>query len=332
MGPTAAPVSSPAEAAAPGRAHAARPVRCPGCALTGSVVIDTVPVPFLASLWRSRLGIALPDTGPAAFDLRHCPGCDLRFFDPLLPGDGRLYARLQRFPWYYLGDKDEYDLAARHVGPDHAVLEVGAARGAFARRIRCARYVGLELSEEAILAARAEGLDVRAEPVESFAAAHGGAFDRVCLFQVLEHVPNPREFLAACASCAGAGGLVIVSVPSEDAFLGDEVNAILNLPPHHLTRWTDRALAAAVAAAGLEPLALVHEPLADRHVANCARARTQAALQRLARRRRRLVDPLLASLWIRVLVAAAALPRERRLRRTRLRPWGHSITAICRKP
>jgi len=305
---------------------------CPLCGLGGSLPVAEVPGDALRRLWRSRLEIEVPAEWPPRFTLRECAGCTLRFYDPVCVGAGEFYSRLQRFAWYYLEEKDEYALAARRIGPDHAVLEVGAGRGAFARRIACASYTGLELSEAAAREARERGLDVRVESIEVFVRERAGQFDRVCLFQVLEHVPNPREFLRACADCVGSGGLLIVSVPSEDSFLREETNAVLNLPPHHQTRWTDRALAAALTALGFELLELAPEPLADHHLVNCARARAQTTLRRLLRRDYRLVDPLFAMLPMRAAVAAASLPYERRLRRSRLLTRGHSVTAIGRKP
>ena len=36
------------------------------------------------------------------------------------------------------------------------------------------------------------------------------------------------------------GGRIIISVPSEDSFLKYAINSVLNLPPHHVTRWPDK--------------------------------------------------------------------------------------------
>ncbi len=85
-------------------------------------------------------------------------------------------------------------------------------------------------------------------------------------FQVLEHVRDPRDFLAACAACLRTGGLLIIGVPSDDSFPGISVNDIFNLPPHHVTFWPDRALRFALTDAGMGDIMVEHEPLAPAHL------------------------------------------------------------------
>jgi SAM-dependent methyltransferase len=87
----------------------------------------------------------------------------------------------------------------------------------------------------------------------------------VCAFQVLEHVPDPRAFLASCVYCLKPGGRLILSVPAEDSFTGLVPNNCLNLPPHHLTRWSDKALLALREEFNLHDLQLIPLPLEDIH-------------------------------------------------------------------
>lgn len=67
------------------------------------------------------------------------------------------------------------------------------------------------------------------------AAAHAGAYDVVCSFQVREHGANPAGFLTACMACLKPDGTRILSTPNASSFVDLPVNCALNLPLHRVT-------------------------------------------------------------------------------------------------
>jgi SAM-dependent methyltransferase len=71
---------------------------------------------------------------------------------------------------------------------------------------------------------------------------------------VLEHVADPRALAAAMAACLRPGGLLVLSMPIWPSPHTEMPNNLVNLPPHHLTWWTEGACRALCAALGLEPL------------------------------------------------------------------------------
>lgn len=203
---------------------------------------------------------------PDLIELLHCENCDLKWYQPMVAGDAKFYEQLQQHDWYYQDHKPEYDFAKNQVRQGDNVLEIGCGKGTFGRLIgQKANYSGLEFNHTAVEKANAAGLNVVIDTVENHANKNQGVYDVVCHFQVLEHVLNPHQFLEACVKALKPGGKLMVAVPSDDSFMSVAESIWLNMPPHHLSRWSDRALEYALGEFGLKEVIVWHEPLADYH-------------------------------------------------------------------
>ena len=241
---------------------------CPACHCNDSETIDSVDVADLTYLYSKGFNVDISTylAGVATIQLRRCLCCDLRFFDPPCAGDSAFYEQLQTLSWYYLKDKPEYVYAAALIGPDARVLEVGCGAGSFRAHLhQSVDYTGLEFNEEAIRKCRTAGLNVLGIDVETLAASTEEAYDVVCSFQVLEHVTDPASFIHSSVCLTRPGGTLLVAVPAEDSYLSIASNATTNMPPHHLTRWSDRALLMLAERNSLTVVDLWHEPIAPFH-------------------------------------------------------------------
>lgn len=242
---------------------------CPLCQSVGARIRGTARRADLVDRYRA-IGVNVESELPAVdvIELRRCGKCDLEFFHPMAAGSEDLYRQLQVFDWYYEPEKPEFSIALRLIPDGASVLEVGSGAGAFAARLpaRC-RYVGLELNASAAAQAQAAGLDVRVETLDQHLAEPGRRYDVVCSFQVLEHVSDPRGFLAACGRGVGNSGRVLIGVPAADSFARSLPDFILDMPPHHVTRWSDRCLSEAAQHSGLEFVRLLPESLRPVHAA-----------------------------------------------------------------
>jgi SAM-dependent methyltransferase len=301
---------------------------CPLCGSEGAAVVGRVSRADLQVVWKRDLGID-PGAwiGTPTIDSQHCDRCDLRFFDDALAGPEEMYRDLEKFPWYYMEHKPEFDIAARQLGGGGRVLEIGAGAGAFGRLLAGrGTYVGLELNASAVEQGVASGLDVRQELLGDHLATGPDGYDAVVTFQVMEHVPSVGTFIRQCRQALRSGGRLIVSVPSHDGFMGRELNNILDLPPHHITQWSDRCLAAVATEFDLELVSLQHDDIAPFHRTNYLR---QRYLDRIGLRRTD-EHPVRASEGVHVMeqLVGKASGAWGRLRNPTLPPgFGHSVTA-----
>lgn len=166
-----------------------------------------------------------------------CPRCGLEYADPLFGGTSEFYDYLGSAESYY--DEDRWDLrTARDAieGPA-AVLDLGCGAGDFLAMLPAScTGTGADLSARSVEIARSRGLDARQATPQELAASNPASFDVVCAFQILEHLPRAADLLLPMVRCARPGGRIIISVPSRDRLPLNET-AVLDWPPHHLTRW-----------------------------------------------------------------------------------------------
>lgn len=242
--------------------------QCLLCSCTQLRTIDHVSTARLMEEWKKAFSIDVSAELPVdELLLLHCPHCDFRYFFPVLPGSPAIYEQLQTQPWYYMSEKWEYEAAMEDIRPGERVLEIGCGSGTFLEHLRRQgiESKGMEFSPSALAKAKQKGLDVISGRIEDLAREESDRYDVVCSFQVLEHVPNPREVLLSSIQLAKKGGKIIFGVPNADSFLRFQWN-LLDMPPHHISRWTPECL---TRLSKLLPLSLERwktEPLALYHI------------------------------------------------------------------
>ena len=98
--------------------------------------------------------------------------------------------------------------------PSGRLLEVGCGRGDLLATLQLPAWhcTGLEPSPAAAARARATGLDVRAETLET-SKLEGGSFDAILAVSVLEHVDDPALAVECMLELLAPEGVAVIEVP-----------------------------------------------------------------------------------------------------------------------
>jgi len=143
-------------------------------------------------------------------------------------------------------------------------LDVGCSTGFVVEAARDKGWeaIGIDLNPSAIEFGRSRGLDLRTVALEEGGFAPR-TFDAVSLFDVLEHLLDPRRTLSACTDLLAPGGILFIYVPNFDSasrlLMGS--NAHFIWPTHHLNYYTPTTIRDLMLRHSLTPELIVTEGL-----------------------------------------------------------------------
>jgi SAM-dependent methyltransferase len=209
------------------------------------------------------------------FGVVRCDSCGLLRLDPQPPPeelhryypanywfapDASLAARLEeRYRRTVLrGHVDFVERALRSSSARGPLLDVGCGGGLFLgmMRERGFRVAGLDFSREAAaLAWRLHSAPAVAADLER-APFRAGSFAGITMSHVLEHLPDPRAYLAAAHRLLAPDGRLVIFIPNAASWqfrlLGRRWNGID--VPRHLFDYRDRDMERLLAESGFEVL------------------------------------------------------------------------------
>jgi SAM-dependent methyltransferase len=237
------------------------PPSCPICSSTTISVSDTLSGAQIRQLWaaldnqigESAYGSISKDT---EVNLHLCDPCGFRFYNPEFAGSAEFYEDLMTKKTYPLGGP-EFDHAINFAGRHGItrVLDVGGGEGAFLDLARKSglETLGVELNRNASEVSAGKGHRMFNKPMEDIDLAEldGGA-EMLTLFQVVEHVSAPVEFVTSAARLVRPGGYINIAVPSDRRMLGLLKHDPADWPPHHVSRWRINDLKEIGVRSGLE--------------------------------------------------------------------------------
>jgi SAM-dependent methyltransferase len=209
---------------------------------------------------------------PGEFTLVQCEGCGLLYLNPRLSGaalsayypeDYYAHLAVRKRNWlqqldYEYGIEKRFREIRRYVPQPGCMLDVGCGTGDFlvGMRERGWKVRGIELSAQAVRHAREGwGLDVQATSLEEAELAPN-SLDLVTLWNVLEHLPDPKGALRRIERALRPGGVVVFAVPnfqSYDRQLFGRYWIGYDLP-RHLYLFPEPVLRSMLSEVGLIPL------------------------------------------------------------------------------
>jgi SAM-dependent methyltransferase len=229
----------------------------------------------------------MPSVTPA---LPFCQICE-RFIQP-----GKAYARTNGWSYYRCEDcgliilhplpdesalrtfyNEDYTVDSKHYAerirrasraaledlrkycPDRgSLLEIGCSYGGFLAEARLDGWqvTGIELSRAAAAYARDQHqLKIFSGDLRS-ALSQLEVYDAVVLFHVIEHVPEPMQFLLACRKILKPGGLLVLKTPNASSLIAKLSGSFWQWvsAPAHLCLYGPDTLAALLQKSGYKPL------------------------------------------------------------------------------
>ncbi len=229
-------------------------------------IVERISYDVIWASYDDVLGVKFSDSirsshSPAEFTVLHeCQRCLIQFFDPATPGDPEFYSELSRAPSVpYHDDRWEFAVVAQQLSAGQNVLDIGAGPGWFLdqARLRGCEVRAVEHNPGAIRELETRGIETF-KSIDSLRRANV-EIDVVSAFHIIEHVPDVASFFEEAKRVLRPGGAFFVSAPNRARSVMDAFEP-LDMPPHHLTRWSTAALQQQAKIHGLDLLSILQEP------------------------------------------------------------------------
>jgi 2-polyprenyl-3-methyl-5-hydroxy-6-metoxy-1,4-benzoquinol methylase len=237
---------------------------CPICNSNKIDKKNTYSTSSLLALWNvdfSNEVLTEHVTQASETTLYICNNCDFEFFYPIIYGTPAFYSELELKTNYYESDKWDFSIALQKaLKVKGKILEIGSGPGNFLKKCKDKGIdsYGTEYNANAFEKAKNAGINmIKAEDMDLYI----NSFDAVFSFHVLEHVSNPIDFLELHKKMIKKGGKICISVPNQKGPISYIDPCIMNMPPHHLTRWSLNSFKQAAISLDLKIVDVKYEPL-----------------------------------------------------------------------
>jgi hypothetical protein len=237
------------------------------CLLTGREgrLIATRCPEELAGSYVAHTGCSLPDSLVKKYftqpiNMLECAESGLRWFDPAIIAEKDFYAHLgMTYGWYYgIGWDKRCTLNVLKSVGENRFVDVGCGSGAFIKLAanHALDGVGIDINVEAVMEAQRAGLKVH---LESEIPADFDYPPILCMFQTLEHVPDPLAFAQDYIIRTKCRKLII-SMPCYESLLGLTSDP-LSWPPHHVSFWNEKSIRTLAELTGFQVAGVWRQPL-----------------------------------------------------------------------
>lgn len=183
------------------------------------------------------------------YQIFKCSNCELVYCSPMQPGNDRFYNWITSHQGYYPGNRWEWNEVVSKVSNDgrseSRLLEIGCGSGDFLellQKVPFVKSIGIDTTSTSIDTCKRKGLEAYCTTLESIQNYSENQFyDYIVSFHCLEHVNEPKMFVAAMQQLLNPSGRIYLSTPYSPMSFETIWFDPLNYPPHHLTRWNVKA-------------------------------------------------------------------------------------------
>jgi 2-polyprenyl-3-methyl-5-hydroxy-6-metoxy-1,4-benzoquinol methylase len=186
------------------------------------------------------------------YKIYSCPNCEVGFSEPMRNPGPEYYQKFTDL-WGYRGKSvllpnwrlKHLKMLCKTNPKPLKLLDVGCGYGDFlfeAQKVGC-QVTGIDFDEEKVKIAKKKGIkNVYVTDFDNFyKEAKTEKFDIITFFELLEHMENPNRFIDMVSDLLSPGGYIMLDVPNNQRVL-KSASGVIDYPPHHLTRWTPKAL------------------------------------------------------------------------------------------
>ncbi|HBI48572.1 MAG TPA: hypothetical protein DDY26_01905 [Moraxellaceae bacterium] len=187
------------------------------------------------------------------YALLKCMNCDLEFAEPMIEPSSLFYTEITKNKKYYPTYRWEWGeiilLLNKGMSLENNsvnLLDVGCGSGTFLELMKTncktVNSIGIDSTASSIDQCKQKGLNAFCSRLDEFKSYNSERIDVITLWHVLEHVADPVELITTAKSILDTNGSIYFSVPlSPTSYEALKLDP-LNLPPHHLTRWSISSL------------------------------------------------------------------------------------------
>jgi SAM-dependent methyltransferase len=224
---------------------------CPACRHNSTLKIETLSVSEQFQLYADndqevfRNLLEMSGLDNDSYEIRECQNCGLNFSVPMKGASGEWYSYAYNKLELHSSDRWEFDFVANTVTSHEKVGEIGCGTGVFLEKCKArgADVYGVDFSKSSIDVCKKKGLNATLIDIHASNVKLANGMNTLASFHVLEHLEDPNFLFRIASSCAASDATLWVSVPSDrriDRLLKQK--HLLDEPPHHLTKWTPKAL------------------------------------------------------------------------------------------
>jgi 2-polyprenyl-3-methyl-5-hydroxy-6-metoxy-1,4-benzoquinol methylase len=255
--------------------HGMCQIKCPVCFESDYTMLQSINMQLQHSLYcpenetiqKKLTQLVYDNASTNEYQMLKCNNCSLEFSNPMKsPGEDwyiLAYNSLNLYP----SERWEFQYLINKLQSKDTLAEIGCGSGAFLKK--CQEWnidaYGFDLSSQAVEECRRNGLYASVIDLELLnipKKVQNLERNVFCSFHTLEHLERPERLFQIAHKFSTKSTTLWVSIPSNKRptrFFGE--TEFLDLPPHHLTRWTPKSLELIARNNGWNLCKIIYEPI-----------------------------------------------------------------------